>query len=416
MKSIGLYAVTYGMKLPILIKIGQSWVGFRCTPKRRPTVKNLPPLKPLFFGALFALAPGAVAQLPIAASSGTILASGLNDPRGLTFGPDGTLYIAEAGTGGTTSTVGTCTQGLPPLGPYKGGPSARISKIARNGKLTILATGLPSFVDIPGDIIGVADVAFLDNNLYALISGGGCSHGNPTLPNGIVKVSLNDGKWNYITNLSLFYMEHPAAYPDTTDFEPDGVPYSMIAHDGRLFSVESNHGTITETAPDGATREVIDLSFHFGHVVPTSIVAKENNLYVGNLGQFPIASQWERVTTLSWDINFNDPTPGLGNKPEDLNRLRIAGSRAGFTTVVALKLGPDGLLYALELSDTPGGFPNPGDGKVMRLNADGSIQTVVTGLSVPGGMTFGPDNALYITNNGDLGPGMGQILRVDVPR
>ena len=70
-------------------------------------MKNLPPLKPLFLGALFALAPGAVAQLPIAASSGTILASGLNDPRGLTFGPDGTLYIAEAGTGGTTSTVGT---------------------------------------------------------------------------------------------------------------------------------------------------------------------------------------------------------------------------------------------------------------------------------------------------------------------
>jgi len=35
---------------------------------------------------------------------------------------------------------------------------------------------------------------------------------------------------------------------------------------------------------------------------------------------------------------------------------------------------------------------------------------------VPGGMTFGPDNALYITNNGDLGPGKGQILRVDIPR
>ena len=211
-------------------------------------------------------------------------------------------------------------------------------------------------------------------------------------------------------------MEHPAAYPDAADFEPDGAPYSMSAHDGRLITVESNHGTITATTPDGDTKEVIDLSFHFGHVVPTSIVAKENNLYIGNLGQFPIASQWERVTTLSWDINFNDPIPGLGNKPEDFHRLRVAGSRAGFTTVVALKLGPDGLLYALELSDTPGGFPNPGDGKVLRINADGSIQTVITGLTLPGSMAFGPDNALYITNNGDLGPGKGQILRVDVPR
>ena len=379
-------------------------------------MKNPPLLKPLFLGAIFALVPGAIAQLPVAASSGTILASGLNDPRGLTFGPDGTLYIAEAGTGGTTSTAGTCTQVIPPIGPYKGGPSARISKLTPSGKLTVLATGLPSLVDAQGDLIGVADVAFLDNKLYALISGGGCSHGNPTLPNGIVKVSLVDGKWNYITNLSLFYMQHPAAYPDVADFEPDGVPYSMIAHDGRLFTVESNHGTITATTPDGDTKEVIDFSYHFGHVVPTSIAVNENTFYVGNLGQFPIASQWERVTTLSWDIGFHDPTPGLGNRPESLNQLRVAGSRAGFTTIVALKLGPDGLLYALELSDTPGGFPNPGDGKVLRINADGSIQTVVTGLTLPGSMTFGPDNALYITNNGDLGPGKGQILRVDVPR
>ena len=378
-------------------------------------MKSLSSVQRLSLCAILALAPGAIAQLPVAASSGTILASGLNDPRGLTFDPDGTLYIAEAGTGGTTTTVGTCTQGLPPLGPYKGGPSARISKLSPNGKLTVMATGLPSFEALQGDIIGVADVAFLDGKLYALISGGGCSHGNPDLPNGIVKVNLNNGKWDYITDLSLFYMEHPAAYADATDFEPDGVPYSMIAHNGRLFAVEPNHGTITATTPDGATAEIIDFSFSFGHVVPTSIVANDNNLYIGNLGLFPIASQWERVTTLSKDIGFIDTTPGLATKPKDLNLYRVANSRAGFTTVVSLKIGPDGLLYALELSDTPGGFPNSGDGKVVRLNADGNIQTVVTGLSLPGGMAFGPDNALYISNAGDLGPGKGQILRVDIP-
>jgi hypothetical protein len=276
----------------------------------------------------------------------------------------------------------------------------------------VLSTGLPSFVAKQGDIIGVADVAFLEGKLYALIGGGGCSHGNPTLPNGIVKVNLNSGKWDYITDLSLFYLEHPAAYPDTFDFEPDGVPYSMIAHNGRLFAIEPNHGTITATTPDGETRQIMDFSFHFGHVVPTSIAAHDNNLYIGNLGQFPITSQWERVTTLSRDIGFIDTAPGL---TEDLNTFRIAGSRAGFTTVVSLKFGPDGLLYALELSDTPGGYPNPGDGKVVRLNADGDIETVVTGLSLPGGMVFGPDQALYISNAGDLGPGKGQILRIEIP-
>jgi hypothetical protein len=33
----------------------------------------------------------------------TIFASGLNNPRGLKFGPDGQLYLAEAGVGGSNS-------------------------------------------------------------------------------------------------------------------------------------------------------------------------------------------------------------------------------------------------------------------------------------------------------------------------
>ena len=46
-----------------------------------------------------------LAQLP---ANATLYASGLEGPRGLAFGPDGTLYVAEAGLGGTT--VGNCVQ------------------------------------------------------------------------------------------------------------------------------------------------------------------------------------------------------------------------------------------------------------------------------------------------------------------
>jgi hypothetical protein len=71
---------------------------------------------------------------------------------------------------------------------------------------------LPPSASAVVDIAGVADVAFLNGDLYALLAGGGCSHGNPTLPNGIVKVNTHTGAWKYVTDLSVFYAEHPAAY------------------------------------------------------------------------------------------------------------------------------------------------------------------------------------------------------------
>src|SRR3954464_8835180 len=46
-------------------------------------------------------------------------ASGLNNPRGLKFGPDGLLYVAEGGIGGNNTSTG-CDQVVPPIGPYTG--------------------------------------------------------------------------------------------------------------------------------------------------------------------------------------------------------------------------------------------------------------------------------------------------------
>ena len=354
----------------------------------------------------------AFAQAPPLPANATLVAAGLEGPRGLRFGPDGYLYVAEAGTGGSTSTALKCTQVPTPPGPYTGGPTARISKISPAGKLSTVASGFPSTISA-GGTIGVADVVFLDGELYAVVGGGGCSHGNPGPSNssGIAKVDLKNGSWRLIADIGAWLKSHPAKYESADDFEPDGTLYSAIALDGKLLTVEPNHGQVISVSKSGEIRQVIDISASEGHIVPTSIAAREGSLYVGNLNLFPIDPQWSRILTISHtdQDDFYRTAPGL----TPAAGYRIVSSKAGFTTVVAVDFGPDGLLYALELSDGPG-YPTPGLGKVVRVKHSGEIEDVVVGLVVPTGMTFGPDGALFISNLGAAPAGAGQIIRVPV--
>jgi hypothetical protein len=328
-------------------------------------------------------------------ATATVFATGLRFPRGFTFGADGSLYVAEAGSGGSrTTSPSQCEQVAPPIGPYSAGRTARISRIDRQGHRTTFATGFPSARTALGDVIGVADVAILDGRLYALVAGGGCSRGIASIPAGIARVS-GSGDWNIVTNLSAFVQANPVAHPGA-DFEPDGSWYSMLAVDGKLFVVEANHQQVLRVVPSTRqVRRVVDLSDSRDPAVPTALGQLHGNLYLGNLGHFPVAPRTQKVWQLTRDGD-----------------LSVAAR--GFTAILGVDFDSRGRLYVLETTNGEG-FPTPGTGRVVRLNRDGSRQVMVSGLFLPTAMRFGPDGRLYISNKGYGPPQSGEILRVNIP-
>ena len=332
------------------------------------------------FVVLLGLAPfvaQAQGATPVAATPTTPIATGLTNPRAFTWGADGTLYVALAGSGGNSP----ATEASPAskiLGPFGGGLTGAVAKI-ENGCPVAIATGLPSTHDAHGEVLGAESVAILGEHLYASVDGGGAAHGNPSHPSGIYLV-LADGTTKVVADLSAWLRANPVKTAPG-DYDPDADGYRIVADEknGLLWVLEPNSQGVLTVKPDGTVTRVADLSS--AHNVPASIALAPDGsgVYVGMLTAVPFADGSAKVIKVGLDGTTTDVWTNL-------------------TTVTGLAVGPDGTLYAAEMSTgnlTKPPFLVPGSGKVVKQTGKSTSEDVATGLMLPIALGFGPDGGLY---------------------
>jgi hypothetical protein len=330
---------------------------------------------------------------PAAHASVEDFASGLTNPRHVRFGPDGALYVAEAGVGGDRLAT-EC----PPVdnmftqdGPYMAGFTGRISKLRPDGTRRTVADGLPSSHDGLGDGFGPSDIAWLDGAMYVVIEGGGCSRGLADHPAGIVKIR-SDGSFRYVADISAFIRANPVANEPLCgpqgDCEPDGVPHSLLADDRRLYVVETNHNSVLRVNPrTGSVRRIYDLSVQ--DPAPIVMIRRGGGFLLGGFDGL---------------IQGFDDRFGPVRTVED-----------GFGPITDMAYA-DGRLHVLE---TFSGEPfSPDSGRIVRRGRHGKRSVIAERLNFPVGMAVGRGayrRGLYVSTVGyGQGPvrGLGRIVRV----
>lgn len=353
----------------------------------------------LAVGPAMAGEPSAKAGRKRAQPDVTTYASGLTNPRGLTFGPDGDLYVTEAGTGGPMTATGgpDCPAIVNVFSPFTAGYSGRVIRIRPDGSKQTVADNLPSVTDVTGASLGPTDVAFIGKTLYVLIEMGGCSHGLPDDLPAILRVH-GDGSTSIVADLNRWHRENPPHFikdtdPATTDQEPGGVFHSMVAVGKHLYVIETNRGFVLRVDPsNGVIEKLYDMSIDNREHNPIVMTRRGDSFQVGTFGEDGGPSELAQ-----FDRDFSH----YGLPFETLNPIVGLAWRGG-------------LLYGVEI------FPidNPWTPDTANLVTfdprTGARTEVLTGFaSLPNGLVKGPDGALYTSNQGiSFSPGDGTVLRI----
>jgi len=352
---------------------------------------------------------------PAATADHHVVASGLANPRHLDFGPDGKLYIAEAGSGGD----GDCVPG-PEGDPICFGHSGAVTQVTLDESgaaltQTRVVSGLVSVgVEDTGDNAGGPhDVAFTESgDMYALVGLGAnpisrtmdWSFGGEGVHFGQLISTTLAGQWGDVVDVAGHEAaENPDGGPlDSNPFDLlyRGGDRFMVADAGANALIEVNlNGTMTTTAVFPA--RMVEFPPGTGMMIPMDAVPTDVEMgpdgayYVTELTGFPFPPGGSRIYRVEQGTAPVMPTVYL----------------EGFTNVLDIAFAADGSLYVLEMF-TNGILSGDPTGRIVRVDQDGS-RTVVAreGLIVPTGMTIGPDHALYVANLG-TSPTQGHVIRI----
>jgi hypothetical protein len=349
---------------------------------------------------LLALAAAAFA-IPAAAQAAAPepVMTGLDNPRGLAFGPEGGLYVAEAGKGGP----GVCV-------PLPDGPGTRcygatgaISRLWR-GTQERIATGLPSVAVQPSGetAAGPQHISFQGRGGLYVNIGCSCDKGNA------IGALLDGLGFGYLMHVSA--SGHAKQLVDIAGYEasvnPDGAqidsnPYGLLALPGHRLVTDAGGNSLLDVAANGsistiATFPKVPVPFSRDAVPTDVVVGPDGAYYVSTLTGFPFTAGTASVYRV---VPGQAPTPYA----------------TGLTMVTDLAFGSDGSLYTLQhASGIPGvPFPFAGPGAIRKVPPGGGASStlVAGGLPRATGLIVGANGALYVAVNG-ASAGNGAVWRI----
>jgi len=330
--------------------------------------------------------------------------SGLDSPRGLAFGPDGGLYVAEAGRGGPTPTS-IVIEGQPRFFGSTGAVSRLLSGVQER-----VVTGLPSLALESGDsATGLHDIGFNSSGeAFGAIGLGTGPTGRATLGSAgaslghLVRLPLAGGPVQLTADLAT----HEAAQnPDGADINSN--PYGLLlAPDGGFVVADAGANDILGVTAAGAisTRSILPPRpnpLPFGppvfQAVPTGVaIGPDDAYYIGQLTGFPFPPGAANV------YRFDPSTNGL------------TVAHTGFTNIIDLTFDVASNLYVLQISTNGlASTMGPGPGALFKIDATTGDRTLLAseGLLFPTSVLTGADGTLYVSNRGTSAGG-GQVLRL----